>query len=147
MLTQHQDTRQKYLPDGGRHDREFVAASESAAQAPSERRCLRSGTIVSAIRHRMIMLPFTGRRSARPESIFAKFWRCPARPSLSSSLDRGMGAQRYLGIGHEPAFLCLVDAFYRSCFCNQRSRYREWARVFLGGTGKHHCPWTDDCFK
>jgi hypothetical protein len=23
----------------------------------------------------------------------------------------------------------------------------EWARVFLGGTGKHHCPWTDDCFK
>jgi hypothetical protein len=32
-------------------------------------------------------------------------------------------------------------------FIAQRSRYREWARVFLGGTGKHHCPWTDDCFK
>jgi hypothetical protein len=46
----------------------------------------------------MIMLPFTGRRSARPESIFAKFRRCPACPSLSSSLDRGMGAQHYLGM-------------------------------------------------
>ena len=66
------------------------------------------------------------------------------RPSLASSLDHSIGAQRYFGIGRQPAFLCLVDAFYCSCFCNQRSRYREWARLFLGGAGKRRCASTDD---
>jgi hypothetical protein len=28
MFTQHQDTRQEDVPDGGRHDRDFVAASK-----------------------------------------------------------------------------------------------------------------------
>src|SRR5262249_22452828 len=39
---------------------------------------------------------------------------------------------------------CLVDVFCCSCFCNQRSRCREWARFFLGGAGKHPCAWTDE---
>src|SRR5215831_2370798 len=69
------------------------------------------------------------------EPIFAKFRRCRARPALSSSFDRSIGAQRCFGIGRQLAFLYLVDAFYCSYFCNQWPRYREWARLFLSGAG------------
>jgi hypothetical protein len=30
-------------------------------------------------------------------------------------------------------------AFYCPGFCNERPRYSEWARLFLGGVGKHRC--------
>ena len=72
-------------------------------------------------------------------SIFAKFWRCCARPSLSSSFDCSIGAQSCFGIDRQLAFLYLVDAFYCSCFCNQRPCYREWARLFLSGAGERLC--------
>jgi hypothetical protein len=67
--------------------------------------------------------------------------------------ETGAFFQEHAGAGSATPLLVVSDGAESTAPIKKQPQGRtasascEWARVFLGGTGKHHCPWTDDCFK